>query len=784
MTSKHLYCKLFYEELKRKLWAVALLGLAMFFALPVATAVLFSSWRAELFESGAEALKRLMHFVQMMLDFGRGYPGVRLILFWAAVVLGVSSFSYLHDKKQVDFYHSLPARRGLLFGVHMGVGLAIPAAIYVAALLIEMVVLMLNDALPFQVLFWAVRGFAGHMLYYALVYSTVVLAVMLTGTKIAAFLGTIVFFFYFPALGLLISAYCQTFFDTYTFWSYPWWDQLLRQLPPLSVFAVSLSEGLRAVECIKAIAATLALSAASFFLYQVRPLEAAGRTMAFRWSKGIIKVFLVSAFGLAGAAFFYMIQDGLGWLVFGGVVGVAISHCVIEVIYYSDFKKLFCHEKTMAVCMTGVLILTLSFYFDLFRYDAYLPKAEQVAAADIDFGEDSWVSYELVETTDGGITSSNGTWHLISDGTGTVQDIQAVLKVAQEGIRQLEAEDEGAAVSGEEAYYSYCDVVIGYTLTSGRKVYRQYRMYLDPVLQEADRIYGEPGYKKALYPGLAIPAKEAAAHTVYRKLGEEVETLQGTEAQWEAVVRAYQEEFGAMTLDRRRSEAPVGELLLISDADDELLQKSYNGTGSRYERYGWYDGYFYPLYPAFTKTIQALADCGIQAGTLYEVDDLMGVQITAYGPFDDEDGQDPDCMTDPDSMMDPEDMMDPDSMMDPEDMMDPDSMMDLEDSVIGSLDEDLQEIAEGPYTLSYTEPEEIRAILDAFVDYRRRYKNTMLLTDDRYNVVLYVPGQLAGRDGDTEVDGTLIRGKVPAFVLEDFKAAEKGYPQQQEGGEG
>ncbi len=35
MTSKHLYCKLFYEELKRKLWAVALLGLAMFFALPV-----------------------------------------------------------------------------------------------------------------------------------------------------------------------------------------------------------------------------------------------------------------------------------------------------------------------------------------------------------------------------------------------------------------------------------------------------------------------------------------------------------------------------------------------------------------------------------------------------------------------------------------------------------------------------------------------------------------------------------------------------------------------------
>ena len=90
--------------------------------------------------------------------------------------------------------------------------------------------------------------------------------------------------------------------------------------------------------------------------------------MAFDKSKGFIKVLLVVASGMAGGLFFYAIRETLPWLVFGVIVGVVISHCVIEVIYCLDFKKLFCHEKTMAVCMTAALLVALSFYFDLELY--------------------------------------------------------------------------------------------------------------------------------------------------------------------------------------------------------------------------------------------------------------------------------------------------------------------------------------------------------------------------------------------------------------------------------
>ena len=113
--------------------------------------------------------------------------------------------------------------------------------------------------------------------------------------------------------------------------------------------------------------------------------------MAINTSKVIIKVPLVLVFGTAGAMFFYSIEPSLGWTIFGNIVGVVLSHCIIEVIYWGDFKKLFSHEKTLAACLAVSLAVLLSFYFDLFKFDAYVPEESQIAYASVDFNKDSWV---------------------------------------------------------------------------------------------------------------------------------------------------------------------------------------------------------------------------------------------------------------------------------------------------------------------------------------------------------------------------------------------------------
>ena len=45
----------------------------------------------------------------------------------AAVVIGAAGFVYLHNQKKVDFYHSLPVRREMLYLVYHVDGILILA---------------------------------------------------------------------------------------------------------------------------------------------------------------------------------------------------------------------------------------------------------------------------------------------------------------------------------------------------------------------------------------------------------------------------------------------------------------------------------------------------------------------------------------------------------------------------------------------------------------------------------------------------------------------------------
>ena len=360
MTSRHLYFKLLREDMKRKLWAAALLGLSLFFSLPIAMAMILPSYQPNQDTTFEAVIARRTNNVTTMLDFDGRYPIVMLIFFITAIVMGISTFAYLHNKKQVDFYHSLPVKRNLWFAVHISTGILIPAGIYLIAASVSLVVAGVNGVRLSVIFPYAIHGFFFHILYYILIYITVVLAVIMTGTKLAAILGTAVFFIYFPAVSGLMVSFYALFFDTYYYGAPTIWNKVVSKISPIYELILAVSDGVAIGHVVGTAGAILGLGLISFLLYQKRPSEAAGKTMAFAWSKGIIKVFLVIAFGLTGGLFFYSIRDTLAWLVFGVIVGVVISHCVIEVIYHSDFKKLFCHEKTMAACMAVGLLISLA----------------------------------------------------------------------------------------------------------------------------------------------------------------------------------------------------------------------------------------------------------------------------------------------------------------------------------------------------------------------------------------------------------------------------------------
>ncbi len=738
MTLRRLYFKMLWEDVKRKLWAVALLGLALFFALPVGMAMVLPSYQPNEYTTMEEVIERRTGNVMSMLDFGTNYQVILLALFIAALVMGISTFSYLHNKKQIDFYHSLPVKRELWFAVHIGTGILIPAGIYLISAALSLVVAGVNGVSAAAVLPAAVHGFFSHMLYYSLTYITVVLAVIMTGTRLAAVLGSVVFFVYCPMLSGLVESFYFTFFKTYYYRTPSLWKNVIAKISPIYGVSSAWSDGVSMGRVLWALGAILLIGGLSFFLYLRRPSEAAGRTMAFDKSKGFIKVLLVVASGMAGGLFFYAIRETLPWLVFGVIVGVVISHCVIEVIYCLDFKKLFCHEKTMAVCMTAALLVALSFYFDFFRFDAYVPSDSQISYSSIDFGEDSWVSYSSAQMVYG-YSEEEGILE-----RGRIANTEAVLGIAREGIRQL-----GEGQTSRD-YDNWCNITVCYTLKGGRKVYRCYALYLDPVMDLADAIYMDPEYKKALYPSLELDPAEAARNMAFKQMiTEETFLLPEDAKKREAVIAAYQQEVSELSMSDREKEGPVGELLLISDEDDGLIRETIgvkNRESLRYRRSYWYDGYFYPVYPSFTKTIALLADCGITAGEPLKAENYKGIQVVAYRSSFEEDKEE---------------------------------AKPLEGTSEKELMETTEEVDEqtDELVMFYTDPEEIRAIMEGYSVYHGS-KNSMLLASE-YRAYPIPVGNMATdadweRDGGNRtMNGFLIQGKVPEFVAEDFRELAK-----------
>ena len=221
MTSRRLFFKMMREDIRRRLWAVALVILSWFFVFPVRVALIPGEYRLEEALYQQKIIERTEHW------FSIGNVWGMFVIILGAVILGISSFSYLHSKKKVDFYHSIPVRREVLFLVNFWDGVWIMAIPY----LLSMVCAAAIGA-SFGVSFSTLIVLTGkawifHMIYFLLLYSTTVVAMMMTGNLYLGILGVLVFYFYIPAVGLLAEELHACFFKTYAgqaFWAWKLMD--------------------------------------------------------------------------------------------------------------------------------------------------------------------------------------------------------------------------------------------------------------------------------------------------------------------------------------------------------------------------------------------------------------------------------------------------------------------------------------------------------------------------------------------------------------------------------
>lgn len=638
MTSRNLYFKLMKEDLKNRLWAVALIGLVFFFAFPVATA-----FQAGDLKDAMDYEKALLEYTSTIKDGLSFHSGMTVFLMIiSALVCGMSSFSYLNSRSKVDFYHSIPVRRETLFVANYLNGILILAVPYGAALLLSVVIGVSNGISGTELWTLALGSYGLTMVYYILMYSLVVVAAMMTGNLVVGVLGSAVLAFYVPMSVLVVGGYLTTFFRTYMHFQFERIMNTVGRLSPVVeyVYQADLhrTKGMSPFALLAAIACSVLLAALGALLYRKRPSESAGRAMAFAVTRPVIRILMTVLAALGFGLFFWSMRPATGWAVFGVLCGGIIMHCVIEIIYHFDFKKLFANYRQLVVCLMVSLLAMLAFRYDWFGYDKYLPAAENVkeAAINIDI-LNSWVTYGEAELQEDGRYRWNGIGsekyifeHMKEP------DVESILAIARAGIRQQEWR---AAYREQEAYPETKEdrlsvgVAIRYTLNSGRKVCRAYWIPMDEILEQAEKLYMDGSYKTGAYPVMSLDTANVS-EVRYRELGPEVRLNQLTAEERRELLEAFQQDFAKLSVGQMKKEAPVGLIRFVTVKDaqalawEERMAKLARQNGRDYYYYDEFsERSYYPVYPSFENTCRILARYGADPGTVLDGYDVKSADV-------------------------------------------------------------------------------------------------------------------------------------------------------------
>jgi ABC-2 type transport system permease protein len=640
MTSRNLFFNLLKEDVKQRLWSVAVAFILFFFTLPVGVALnLGEGFKDEL------TRKNTIAIVQKWLSFQNGYIVAIIILL--SLIMAVTSFSYLHSRQKVDFYHSAPVSRKKLFWANYFNGIFIVIVAYAFNLLISYGVAAVNGILTSEIAGAGIKGLCLFMLHYFLLYTVTVLAMILTGNILVGILGTLVFEFYGASVLVILELCYQQFFDTSYQGSKSLFTLMLDKTSPLFFFVANVA-GMRpgrtlegvTLRIVVVIVVTVILALLSFWFYSKRGSEAAGKAMAFKISMPIIRIPIVILASLSGSLFFWLIHSTLGWAIFGLICGLLLSHCAIEIIYHFDFRKLFCNWKQMLVCAVFAAALFISFRYDLFGYDHYVPAKDSIKYVGISFeNTNDWINYGGIEVSEDDMDRYE--WKYITSDDYIfshmqLKDTEPVLTLVKEAISESK-ENSGYSqqelpIDDDETIERTYRFSVKYTLNNGKNIYRTYEVSGDMYRQEIVQIYENPEFRQAVYPILTQTTNDTAGVKVARGGQTSVVSMDknGTDkAITDKLLLTYQEELMNQKVDTMQKENPIASIQFITKQQAEVA-KLKTDTQNNWQYNHLVERGYYPIYPSFIKTLDLLKEYKVDVDSWNDLNQINEINIDKF----------------------------------------------------------------------------------------------------------------------------------------------------------
>lgn len=480
------------DRLFQNIWVSALFFVSCLFTLPIQSALIFQRYISDVAnkyitqDNAGENISRIL---------GQGNAFFKLTLIMAALVMGWTFFSYIHSKKQVDLYHSLPISRIRIFVSNFFAGNISFAIIYIVNIILACVVISVVGFGAEIDYMDMLKTFMINILYFNSIFSVSILAGLIAGTSLIHVLITFVILEYIQMLAVLFSQYMKFFFKTF-YANAIFTDKLLMNLSPVTnLFSETLNLNLNLLGEFVALIAIIILN---IYIFNRRPSESAGKAIINKKLEEIVKYLVLIAGTMAGGLIFYEVGQSNSWMIFGLIFSAFIGHCILECLLSFDMKNIFKNKGKLSIFMLVFALGFTALDYDVAGYDKKIPEFSDVESVSINpFSVDPYTSYNSHDYDE---IDKMESVRLSNPDT-----IKAIIEIADISVQnQKNYKSSSSFVSIE-----HFQVAVKFNLKDGKNIIRYYKYPpLNKALSIFSNVFDTHEFKYRYYPLMNLKSEE------------------------------------------------------------------------------------------------------------------------------------------------------------------------------------------------------------------------------------------------------------------------------------